>query len=164
MSRPVGVIGVMSTVQTCGGGRSAESNDVQCIGRGKGPPKGRLQGCFKRIRFPTAGLTPSWMGVFAYYVSLFSKTTCRSRVNAEYREVVERRVYTVTGQHADEEQIEKMIETGESETIFQKAILEQVRLAGQFFFWAACRHGWGRRGRCTKVGIIGCSSSLYADV
>ncbi|KAI7836172.1 hypothetical protein COHA_009939 [Chlorella ohadii] len=51
----------------------------------------------------------------------------RSRVNAEYREVVERRVYTVTGQHADEEQIEKMIETGESETIFQKAILEQGR-------------------------------------
>ena len=47
-------------------------------------------------------------------------------MNAEYREVVERRVYTVTGQHADEEQIEKMIETGESETIFQKAILEQV--------------------------------------
>ncbi|KAL4442688.1 hypothetical protein ABPG77_006682 [Micractinium sp. CCAP 211/92] len=51
----------------------------------------------------------------------------RSRVNAEYREVVERRVYTVTGQHADEEQIEQMIETGESEMIFQKAILEQGR-------------------------------------
>lgn len=35
-------------------------------------------------------------------------------------------MYTVTGQHADEEEIEKMIESGESETIFQKAILEQV--------------------------------------
>ncbi len=33
----------------------------------------------------------------------------------------------VTGQHADEEEIDKMIETGESETIFQKAILEQGR-------------------------------------
>ena len=33
----------------------------------------------------------------------------------------------MTGQHADEEEIEKMIETGESETIFQKAILEQGR-------------------------------------
>ncbi|KFM27425.1 Putative syntaxin-131 [Auxenochlorella protothecoides] len=51
----------------------------------------------------------------------------RTRVNAEYREVVERRVYTVTGQHADEEKIDHMIDTGESETIFQKAILEQGR-------------------------------------
>lgn len=33
----------------------------------------------------------------------------------------------VTGQHAEEEEIEKMIETGESEMIFQKAILEQGR-------------------------------------
>lgn len=33
----------------------------------------------------------------------------------------------VTGQHAGEEEIERMIESGESETIFQKAILEQVR-------------------------------------
>ena len=33
----------------------------------------------------------------------------------------------VTGQHADEEAIEQMIETGESEMIFQKAILEQGR-------------------------------------
>lgn len=32
----------------------------------------------------------------------------------------------VTGQHADEDQIDQMIESGESETIFQKAILEQV--------------------------------------
>ncbi|GAB4813326.1 hypothetical protein N2152v2_000372 [Parachlorella kessleri] len=51
----------------------------------------------------------------------------RSRLNAEYREVVERRVYTVTGQAATEEEIDQMIETGESETIFQKAILEQGR-------------------------------------
>lgn len=33
----------------------------------------------------------------------------------------------VTGQTATEEEIDKMIETGESETIFQKAILEQGR-------------------------------------
>lgn len=94
------------------------------IWRGKGPLRERLQGCIKRNRLPTAGLTPlGWVFCVCVYF-------CRSRVNAEYREVVERRVYTVTGQHADEEQIEKMIETGESETIFQKAILEQVRLVG----------------------------------
>ncbi|GLI65768.1 hypothetical protein VaNZ11_009362 [Volvox africanus] len=51
----------------------------------------------------------------------------RSRIQSEYREVVERRVYTVTGQHVDEEEIDRMIENGESENIFQKAILEQGR-------------------------------------
>eukprot|EP00884_Botryococcus_braunii_P007879 jgi/Botrbrau1/17092/Bobra.0399s0002.1 len=51
----------------------------------------------------------------------------RQRLNEEYREVVERRVYTVTGQKATEEEIDRMIETGESENIFQKAILEQGR-------------------------------------
>ena len=44
-----------------------------------------------------------------------------------YREVVERRVYTVTGQRPGEEEVEQLIETGESETIFQKAILERGR-------------------------------------
>lgn len=51
----------------------------------------------------------------------------RQRLQDEYREVVERRVYTVTGQRPDSEQVEQLIETGESETIFQKAILEQGR-------------------------------------
>ena len=43
------------------------------------------------------------------------------------REVVERRTYTVTGQKASPEEIDRLIETGESEQIFQKAILEQGR-------------------------------------
>ncbi|PNW74183.1 hypothetical protein CHLRE_13g588550v5 [Chlamydomonas reinhardtii] len=51
----------------------------------------------------------------------------RTRIQSEYREVVERRVYTVTGTHATDEEIDKMIETGDSENIFQKAILEQGR-------------------------------------
>lgn len=44
-----------------------------------------------------------------------------------FREVVERRTYTVTGQKASAEEIDRLIETGESETIFAKAILEQGR-------------------------------------
>lgn len=48
----------------------------------------------------------------------------RARVNAEYRETVERRVYTVTGQHATEQEVEELIDTGESETIYKKAMLE----------------------------------------
>ena len=43
------------------------------------------------------------------------------------RQVVERRVYTVTGKQATEQEVEQMIETGESEAIFQKAIMEQGR-------------------------------------
>ena len=43
------------------------------------------------------------------------------------RDVVERRVYTVTGQQPAQEDVERLIETGESETIFQTAIMEQGR-------------------------------------
>ena len=51
------------------------------------------------------------------------------------RDVVERRVYTVTGTRPAEEDVERLIETGESETIFQKAILEQGR--GQVYHFPA---------------------------
>ncbi|XP_060197500.1 syntaxin-132-like isoform X2 [Lycium barbarum] len=57
--------------------------------------------------------------------------TLRENIHQEYREVVERRVYTVTGNRADEETIDRLIETGDSEQIFQKAIREQGR--GQIF-------------------------------
>lgn len=53
--------------------------------------------------------------------------TLRQNIQQEYREVVERRVFTVTGTRADEETIERLIETGDSEQIFQKAIQEQGR-------------------------------------
>ena len=42
--------------------------------------------------------------------------------------VVARRYSPVTGQEADEKTLDHLIETGESETIFQKAIMEQVPL------------------------------------
>lgn len=51
----------------------------------------------------------------------------REQIQQEYREVVERRVFTVTGSHPDEETIDQLIETGSSEQIFQKAIQEQGR-------------------------------------
>ena len=43
------------------------------------------------------------------------------------REVVERRAHIVTGRKPTEAEVDNMIDTGESETIFQKAILEQGR-------------------------------------
>ncbi|KAH0931253.1 hypothetical protein HID58_008370 [Brassica napus] len=51
----------------------------------------------------------------------------RENIQQEYREVVDRRVFTVTGQRADEDTIDELIETGNSEQIFQKAIQEQGR-------------------------------------
>lgn len=51
----------------------------------------------------------------------------RAKLQAEYKEVVERRYFAVTGKEADEETLDHLIETGESETIFQKAIMEQGR-------------------------------------
>ena len=53
--------------------------------------------------------------------------TCSAGYFVLCREVVERRTYTVTGQKASPEEIDRLIETGESEQIFQKAILEQGR-------------------------------------
>jgi len=51
----------------------------------------------------------------------------RARMTAEYKETVERRYFTITGQRANEETIENMISSGESENFLQKAIQEQGR-------------------------------------
>lgn len=40
-------------------------------------------------------------------------TELRARIQTENRQVVQRRVYTVTGQQVPEEDIDRMIETGE---------------------------------------------------
>ncbi|XP_048548512.1 syntaxin-132-like, partial [Triticum urartu] len=45
----------------------------------------------------------------------------RESIRQEYREVVERRVFTVTGNRPDEETIDDLIETGRSEQIFKDA-------------------------------------------
>ncbi|PKA50907.1 Putative syntaxin-131 [Apostasia shenzhenica] len=59
--------------------------------------------------------------------SMTNFQSLRETINQEYREVVERRVFTVTGNRPDEETIDRLIETGNSEQIFQKAIQEQGR-------------------------------------
>lgn len=51
----------------------------------------------------------------------------RAKMEAEYKETVGRRYFTVTGQEADEEMVENLIENGESETFFRKAVQEQGR-------------------------------------
>ncbi|XP_075509164.1 syntaxin-121-like [Primulina tabacum] len=51
----------------------------------------------------------------------------RQKMGSEYRETVQRRYYTVTGENPDEKILDNLIETGESETFLQKAIQQQGR-------------------------------------
>ncbi|GAB2274827.1 hypothetical protein Dimus_009601 [Dionaea muscipula] len=49
----------------------------------------------------------------------------RAKMQAEYKETVERRYFTITGEKPDEEMIENLISSGESETVLQKTIQDQ---------------------------------------
>jgi syntaxin 1B/2/3 len=51
----------------------------------------------------------------------------RQKMMSEYKETVGRRYYTVTGEHADEEVIEKIISNGDDESFLGKAIQEHGR-------------------------------------
>ncbi|KAJ8900087.1 hypothetical protein K2173_024203 [Erythroxylum novogranatense] len=51
----------------------------------------------------------------------------REKISGEYRETVQRRFFTVTGENPDEKTLDLLISTGESETFLQKAIQEQGR-------------------------------------
>ncbi|CAN1165959.1 SYP124 [Linum perenne] len=51
----------------------------------------------------------------------------RAKMSAEYKETIERRYFTITGEKASEDFIDNLIETGESESFLQKAIQEQGR-------------------------------------
>ncbi|TMX00887.1 syntaxin-121 [Solanum lycopersicum] len=51
----------------------------------------------------------------------------RQKMASEYRETVQRRYYTVTGENPDEAVLDTLISTGQSETFLQKAIQEQGR-------------------------------------
>ncbi|XP_052176768.1 syntaxin-121-like [Diospyros lotus] len=59
--------------------------------------------------------------------SMNSFNALRQQIAGEYKETVQRRYYTVTGENADESTIDRLISTGESETFLQKAIQEQGR-------------------------------------
>ncbi|KAK9290629.1 hypothetical protein L1049_008801 [Liquidambar formosana] len=59
--------------------------------------------------------------------SMNSFNKLREQISSEYRETVQRRYFTVTGQNPDESMLDALISTGESETFLQKAILEQGR-------------------------------------
>ncbi|KAL8151196.1 hypothetical protein V2J09_021004 [Rumex salicifolius] len=51
----------------------------------------------------------------------------RAKMQQEYKETIERRYFTITGEKADDTTIENLIASGESENFLQKAIQEQGR-------------------------------------
>ncbi|XP_068658526.1 syntaxin-related protein KNOLLE-like [Aristolochia californica] len=53
--------------------------------------------------------------------------TLRQKTMSEYKETVERRYFTVTGEYPEEEMIEKILSNGDSESFLQKAIHEHGR-------------------------------------
>eukprot|EP01024_Parvocaulis_polyphysoides_P073207 TRINITY_DN9403_c0_g1_i1.p1 TRINITY_DN9403_c0_g1~~TRINITY_DN9403_c0_g1_i1.p1 ORF type:complete len:305 (-),score=61.63 TRINITY_DN9403_c0_g1_i1:159-1073(-) len=53
----------------------------------------------------------------------------RSLIQSEYRDVVERRVYTVTGQRGSEQEIDNLIESGQSDQLFRQALLSGNKVA-----------------------------------
>lgn len=59
--------------------------------------------------------------------SMESFNALRQLISSEYRETVQRRYFTVTGENPDERTLDLLISTGESETFLQKAIQEQGR-------------------------------------
>ncbi|KAI4348869.1 hypothetical protein L6164_009538 [Bauhinia variegata] len=59
--------------------------------------------------------------------SMESFNNLRQQISSEYRETVQRRYFTVTGENPDEKTIDLLISTGESETFLQKAIQAQGR-------------------------------------
>ncbi|PWA37543.1 t-SNARE [Artemisia annua] len=59
--------------------------------------------------------------------SMKSFTDLRHKMASEHRETVQRRYYTITGENADENTVDDLIATGESETCLQKAIQQQGR-------------------------------------
>ncbi|KAF3964537.1 hypothetical protein ACB098_09G067800 [Castanea mollissima] len=59
--------------------------------------------------------------------SMESFNNLRQQISSEYRDTVQRRYFTVTGENPDDKTVDLLISTGESETFLQKAIQEQGR-------------------------------------
>ncbi|KAE9619548.1 hypothetical protein Lal_00041797 [Lupinus albus] len=59
--------------------------------------------------------------------SMESFNEVRQKISSEYRDTVQRRYFNVTGENPDENTLDRLISTGESETFLQKAIQEQGR-------------------------------------
>lgn len=59
--------------------------------------------------------------------SMESFNRLREEISSTYKETIERRYFTITGENPDEKTVDLLISTGESETFLQKAIQKQGR-------------------------------------
>ncbi|KAJ7976217.1 putative Syntaxin [Quillaja saponaria] len=59
--------------------------------------------------------------------SMESFNNLRQQISSEYRDTVQRRYFTVTGENPNDKTLDLLISTGESETFLQKAIQQQGR-------------------------------------
>ncbi|KAL1199870.1 syntaxin [Cardamine amara subsp. amara] len=59
--------------------------------------------------------------------SMDSFNKMRETISIEYKATIQRMYFTVTGENPDEDTVDRLISTGESETFLQKAIQEQGR-------------------------------------
>ncbi|GKD48396.1 syntaxin-132-like protein isoform X1, partial [Tanacetum coccineum] len=115
--------------------RKRMEKDVDEVGKIARNVKSRIEAINKEV-FLFSGNDMSILGNGSRRVSSLAKKfrdimtefqTLRQKIDDEYREVVERRVITVTGTRPDEETINNLIETGNSEQIFQNAMKEMGR-------------------------------------
>ncbi|GAA0186568.1 hypothetical protein LIER_33856 [Lithospermum erythrorhizon] len=104
--------GVKSKLESISKDNLANRQNPGC-GKGTGVDRSRTN--------MTNALTKKFKEVMSEFQAL------RRKIDDEYREVVERRVLTVTGTRADEETINQLIETGNSEQIFQIAMQDTGR-------------------------------------
>ncbi|XP_057536753.1 syntaxin-125-like [Amaranthus tricolor] len=58
---------------------------------------------------------------------MYNFQALRGKMQSEYKETMERRCFTITGEKADEKKIENLIASGENENLLQKAIQDQGR-------------------------------------
>jgi len=84
-------------------------------GMGPGSPSARMRESL------VASLRRKLTGILKDFSAL------RQRLHAEYEEIVERRVFTVTGERPEPGLVQELIATGRSEGIFERAMLEQGR-------------------------------------
>ena len=78
--------------------------------------------------------------------SMVDFANLRRKMQEEYREMVERRVFAVTGQPATDEEIDHIIQTGDAETVFRKALLEAWKGKGKSSIFQLVGH-------CDRVNI-----------
>ncbi|KMZ67539.1 putative Syntaxin [Zostera marina] len=108
--------------------RSRMSKDIEMVMKTAIATKSKIENMYADGTGMERSRTASTVALNKKFLEKMSEfQTLRNTIHQEHKEVVERRVFTVTGNHIDEETIEQLIKSGQSEQIFQNAIEKQGR-------------------------------------